>query len=209
MDSYRQETLPRPLELIPGQLERFYTYFPDAHIEVIYNSALVPQTAMEFFEGHSKCLILPEDYHPRNFMAYFAISHANGDIAHAAQQTKIYSGSNNETEDLTYLYETRVGNKIGHGEIRMNYKNSRYFASKPFVGFTKTEDDFLRQGLGIRRLKVMNGLTQMLYGLPLNSDTLLTDSARQVWLKLIGYGIAKKYSEPYIGGEHERYAFVM
>lgn len=165
----------------------------------------IPNPVMEWFEGRSALQIHPRDYRRGNFSAFYVIYHQSGDRTFAAKQTKTYD-TNGDTEELVYLIDLDSnGKEEGHGEIRMNVSNDDpYFKNKPFVGYTATEDGFRRQGLGTRRLLIMNTFTQILYDLPLHSDTLITDDARRLWERLVAEGKAIKYQE----GKNERFRFV-
>jgi len=165
----------------------------------------IPNQVMEWFEGRSSLLIDPRNYLQGNFSAFYVINHQSGDRTFAARQTKTYD-TNGDTEELVYLIDVDSdGIEEGHGEIRMNISNDDpYFKNKPFVGYTETEGGFRRQGLGTRRLLMMNTFTQMLYDLPLHSDTLIADDARRLWERLAVEGKAIKYPE----GQNERFRFV-
>ena len=159
---------------------------------------------MNHFEGKSHRFILPTDYLPGNFDKFFIIHHSNGERTHIAQQTKTYA-TNGDTENLSYLCDMDRDNIIvGHGEIRFNISNtSNYFKDKPFVGYTQTLEGNEKKGLGTRRLYIMNALSQAVYQLPLNSDTLIGEDAEKLWKSLVNLGVAKSYKE----GKNNRYAF--
>ncbi len=164
----------------------------------------IPLDVMNFFENRSKQLILPEDYEPGNFEGFQAVRHENGDITYIARQTKTYS-TNRETEQLNYLIDFNNQNEeTGYAELRLNETNSSYFKNKPFVGFSNTETKYRKQGLGTRRLLTMNALAQSQYHNPLNSDTLLSKGAENLWKGLVKKGLARTYQE----GNHTRYVFL-
>lgn len=160
---------------------------------------------MEWFESRSTLLIHPQDYKRGNFSAFYVIDHQSGDRTFAARQIKTYD-TNGETEELVYILDLdNEENEKGHAELRMNISNNDpYFKNKPFVGYTETEDDFRKQGLGARRLLIMNVFAKILYVLPLHSDTLISAEASSLWKRLVEEGKATTYLE----GEHERFRFV-
>lgn len=166
----------------------------------------VPEKVKKFFEGHSQLFIDLEDYIQGNFSQYYVIDKYNSEQIYIAQQTKTYTKTNNNSEELTYIFETKNETKIGHGEIRYNYTSKEdFFVDKPFVGFSSTEDEFLRKGYGLERLKLMNELTKSIYHLKLHSSTTIRDNARKVWSeRLIKEGSAKQYFQE----ERERFQFI-
>ena len=182
----------------------FKQHFPIGEIQPI-DLAQIPKVAVDFFESKSGTLINRSDYRPSNFEACFVVDHQEGGKTFLAQQTKTYS-THGATEALTYLVDIDSdGNIAGFGELRLNLSDSRnYFKDKPFVGYTQTERTFQRRGLGTRRLRLMNAISNMLYSLPLHSDTLLGQESRGVWEKLVRAGLARKYKQ----GKHDRFSFI-
>src|ERR1035437_9640835 len=184
----------------------FKKYLPSAQIEII-NAEKVPSIAKDFFEFKSRSLMAPRDYRPGNFSAFFLISHNSGGVTYVVQQTKIYDHKEGATETLVHIIDVdQFGNKQGDGEIRNNVSDNRaYFKNKPFVGWTETEENLRGKGLGLglRRLLMMNALSQMLYGLPLHTDTIITRSSGRILKRLARKGKIDKYKE----GERNRYVF--
>lgn len=208
-DMFKPEQLP-PHETGPEaefqrQQEVFSKHLPDAAIEPMA-LADMPEQAVASLEEASRYLVHPDDYAPGNFERLFVITHDQGSRTFVAQQTKKY-GKEGDTEKLIHLVDLdEDGADVGHGEIRMNISNpSEYFADKPFVGFTKTAEGKQRKGAGLKRIRVMNALTHMLYALPLHSDTLMSPEAKRLWEKLASQGEAEKYLERQ--GGKERYVF--
>ena len=167
------------------------------------DSENVPKKAMKFFENQSLQLILPEEYKPGNFEKFFVIKHKNGDETYVAEQVKTYH--NEDTERLSYFWDSRNSKTIGHGELRWSLsKKSKFFKNKPFVGFTETEKEFQRQGLAERRLHMLDAFARMTYGFPLYSSDVVTPRAINLWEKLVREGRAKKFKS----GEPDRYCFL-
>ncbi len=165
---------------------------------------LIPEDVVKHFEAQSSKFILPEQYQTRNFSKLYTFNYVNGDIGYIAEQDKAY-GTNGDTERLTYFEDVRDGTRTGYLELRSSLSNKdTYFKGKPFVGFTRTLDGFQNEGLGERRLRVANAYSLDNYGIPLNSDTLIEETAKRVWQRLVEKGDAEKYTE----GKNERYRFI-
>jgi hypothetical protein len=178
---------------------KFNKFFPEGKIKEISIKDL-PADVLKSFEGSSKRFILPEDYKPGDFKKIFLVEHDNGDLTYIGNQIKNYW--NESTEDLSYLFERRGQEKIGHGELRYDISSDdEFFKNKPFVGFTETEKEYHKTGLGRRRLFLLNALAQSLYDQPLYSSTLIADEARSLWEKLVVEGKAEKFKE----GDDDRY----
>lgn len=91
---------------------------------------------------------------------------------------------------------------IGEGSIIHGYDIGNPASDgKPYVAWTGTAEGFRKQGLGLRRLKVMNVVAQELYGKPLNSDSefFIEEEARSLWRHLVQQELADRYSETYGG----------
>ena len=136
---------------------------------------------------------------------------ADGIESFVAEHTKTYR-QNHETESITYVIDTDTsGVTLGKGEIRLSRTNdSDFYKNKPFVGQTTTTFEYRRQGLGLRRLHVMNMASLAIHGLPLHSDTLRSRQAQSLWEKLVEQGVAQRYMQanPVTGKSCERYCFI-
>lgn len=191
------EGVEKPKDLI----EKLKEYLPEAVIERIKLED-IPEPVLEIFERKSHSLIKDEDYKQGNFEDLFKIVYSEKEIIFAASQNKTYH--NGETEDLVYLVDTINGEMSGYSELRMALtKQTEFFKDKPFVGFTQTEEPLRGLGIGETRLRIMNSIAHAKYGHPLHSDTLLQESAKRIWERLVENGEAEKFSE----GEHERFRF--
>lgn len=165
----------------------------------------VPEDVKKYFESQSSKFILPEEYHTQNFQKLYTFSYLNGDICYIAEQDKTY-GTNGDTERHTYFMDRRGDKEIGYLELRLNISNQIiYFKGKPFVGFTRTAEDFQSEGLGERRLRVANAYSLEQYNVSLNSSAVIEEEAKRIWERLVEKGDAEKYKE----GKHERFRFVI
>ncbi len=184
--------------------EIFTQHFPTGEIQPI-DLAQIPKEAVDYLGIRSRALINRSDYRPSNFDASFVVDHHEGGRTFITQQTKTYR-TNGATKALTYFVDINEEGKVtGFGELRLSLTDPRdYFKNKPFVGYTQTERAFQRKGLGTRRLRLMNAISNMLYSLPLHSDTLLSKESGGVWERLVRKGKARKYKQ----GKEDRYSFI-
>lgn len=185
----------------------FHEFLPSANIQ---ESSLeqIPEEAVKLFESYGRKYISPEEYKAGNFEKLYTIGHDNGDITYVAEQTKILGKENYEQEKNAYFFESREGKEIGHGELRYNdVSEDKYFKNKPFVGYSATEKEYRRMGLGKRRIFEMNAYSQMRYQLPLYSGTVITPEVKRIWEALVKEGKAEKFREK--TGRTTRVRFVL
>lgn len=184
----------------------FNEYFPNAEIKEIVLSD-IPEKVLEYFEFKSSQFISPNQYKPNNFERFFAVKYADNNTTFLAQQTKMYD--NGDAEKLTFFADVIEKDVIGRAELRLNVKcaieNEEYFKNKPFVGWTETNEDLRKSGMGTRRLFLMNAIAQMCYGLPLYSDTVNSPQMKKIWEKLVESGNAIKFKE----GDKDRYKITL
>lgn len=173
----------------PSKEDVFNKLFTSGKIEKILPGQ-IPKEVMEFFDGAGARFILPEEYTPGNFDNLFILNHANGDTTYIAEHEKQYNENNKEKN--VYFFDTRDNKEIGHGELRWVTVGSDEYFKQPFVGYTDTKEQYLRQGLGLRRILEMGAYSKMQYNLPLHSDTLIEEKALKVWEKLEKEGKAEK-----------------
>lgn len=145
----------------------FSEYFPDGKIERI-NMAEVPAEALKYFEFKDRQFVSPKEK-PSGFEDFLVVRHADGKQTFIAQQTKTYSESfleAGDTERLTYFVDADGDKIIGRSELKLNIKCPKecreYFKDKPFVGWIETDKNSRGQGLGTRRMYLMNAYSQML-----------------------------------------------
>jgi hypothetical protein len=102
-----------------------------------------------------------------------------------------------DTEKLIYLADVDdTGWLLGYGEVRYGLSNqSEYFKDKLFTGYTQTKENYWHLGLGTRRMHIMNHATHLIFGLPLNSDTIISHKALPLWQRQVALGNAEKYME--------------
>lgn len=148
----------------------------------------IPENALKHFEGKSARFILSEKYIAGNFEEFYILHHTNEDLTYIGEQLKIYD--ENTKEKNIYFYETRNGEKIGHGEMRIGTSEDSKVGTIPFVGYTKTEEEYLREGLGERRLREMSAYAKMKYNQSIYSDSLISAESENLWKKLVTEGKA-------------------
>ncbi len=189
------------IEVVISQLNKA---FPKNKVETISYED-IPEIAIEKFERYSNRFSCVKKYKEKDFDNIFRIIHDTNKITYIVQQQKTYC-STFDTEDLTYLFEITNNEKIGHGELRYNFTNDdSFFIQKPFVGFTQTENSFLKKGHGLQRYQLMNALTQAFYSLPLHSGTIRChEDVAKLWYKLEKQNNAKSYQE----GNKLRFQFI-
>lgn len=125
----------------------------------------IPEDAMKHFEWASERFILPEEYKEWNFEKYRYIQH-DGYKTYVATQDK---NTRDFIEKEIYLYETdTTWANIWHGEVRLGITEDPYFKDKPFVWFTQTEEDFVHQWYGGKRIITMNNICKQIRWLPLH-----------------------------------------
>ena len=181
----------------------FQRFYPEGVLETATAESLSAQ-AISFFLGRSEVVV--NNAPPIKLNKILRISHREGGITNIARQNKHYRETG-MIEEFAYLFEVNSEEAYtGHGMLSFNSTSAHpIFKNKPYAGATFTEENFRRRHLGIRRLQVLNALSQSLYGLPLHSDySLCRPLARGTWEKLVEKGEAKAFRE----GKKERYVFI-
>lgn len=166
----------------------------------------LPRPVAEFFQARSEMFLQPEDVKGIDGFSLLAVVTSGQDdvTRYVGQEGKTYTGTDGAEETLVHMIEfTKTDRQLGHGEIRLGHSEDEFFKDKPFVGFTRTEEDFQCRGYGRKRLFVMNHLTHMLFGLPLHSSTLIAPPAESLWKRLAKEDLVETYRE----GAHVRYCF--
>ena len=101
-------------------------------------------------------------------------------------------------EEVVFVVDTdESGNKIGMGLLGFGVGDHPPALKKPYVAYTQTEQGRRQEGLGTRRLRLMNQLALRLFDQPLNSDpeSDLSIEAMYTWQKLVRAGEAEGYEE--------------
>ena len=173
--------------------EKFKELYGAEMTEITYDD--LPEEIKKHFEEQSNKFMFREDYTVGNFSNIHQFTHPNGDVTYVAQQDKTY-GTDRRTDRLSYFADTREGQITGYLELVLALDDLRdYFKDKPFVGNTRTQPDFLKEGLARRRLLEANAYSLSEHSLPLHSDTIMTEGAKGVWESLVDDGKAEKYDE--------------
>jgi hypothetical protein len=180
-------------------IKQFHDHFPEGNIQVIGKED-VPEIVMEHFEKRSAMYILPDNYHPGNFEAFYLIIHDNGDKTYLAKQTKVYE--ENDCDSNIYSFDIRGSEALGYGRVLNNLTNKK-MKNQPIVEYFRTFKSFHKQGLGTRRLFMLNALARAFYGAPLNSSTTFSTS-KSLWEKLERDGKVKKVK----WGNFDNYVFI-
>jgi len=195
MESLNNVIDKKPTEEIMEEITGFQVELVDC--------ADLPAIVLDHFESNSSKYIHPDNYVKGNFEKIFKITQSEDEVKYIAQQDKTYN-TNGDTERIAYLVDTRGEDVTGYLEMRLGTTNlNDYFVNKPFVGFTRTNEGFLREGLAYKRLIEANDYSVAEHGHVLNSDSLMREEARKVWEKLEVEGKVERYDE----GEKVRFRF--
>lgn len=99
----------------------------------------------------------------------------------------------NNFRNVTVVDCDNAGGRIGEGSVRF-YSNTPYADQlHPYVFYTETIKDRRGQGHGVRRLRILNALSEEVFWSPLFSSTLMNDASRVTWGKLEVAGLAVQY----------------
>lgn len=168
------------------------------------STELIPTDVANYFSFRSRKLTDAPPLPIADFDDLMIFNFGDAGNVYAAAHTKSYR--TDTVERLVYLADTdATGNLQGSGEVRLTVTDqSDYFRDKPFVGFTRTRRGYRELGLGMRRLHVMNAVTNNLFNLPLYSDTSVAPKAQRLWHRLVEQGVAEEYME----GQGRRFQFL-
>ncbi len=169
--------------------ETFAEYYPQGSIE---ETNSIPEGLMS---------VLRSEYDSGPFENFYLIDHDNGEKTYVAKKVKIYHLTRGSLKLMGLIDVNEDNIHIGHGEIMVDNSEKEIYKDQPFVAYTDTVKKYRRQGLGMRRLYVMNALSQAFYQLPLYSGFAIKPSAEGVWQRLVEQGVAKIY-------EDERFVFL-
>ena len=130
------------------------------------------------------------------FDHFFTSLLPNGDQLLVVDQART-SNSTGTDERMDY-FVTKRGDEIT-GYSRMVVEKGINESGDPTivtsVERTKTYEKFLRQGLGMSRLKAMATFSEQEYNQPLASDTLVSKEAKSLWNTLVESGEAEEFYE--------------
>lgn len=155
----------------------------------------VPREPRLILERASKRFMSPEEYKGLEQIMSLEFDYSNGDFGYGLIYPTKYSNGDSEIS-LYFIEYNKKKEETGHAELRYNYSNpSPYFKDKPFIGWVSTEERYQRQGLGIRKHRVMNALALAIYDKVLHADTVMTEYEFKVWKKLVELGEARHYLE--------------
>ncbi len=105
--------------------------------------------------------------------------------------------------DRIYLHDRSDKDEyLGHGEIDHETLDGK---NKPTVGDSFTAGQHRKNGLGMRRLKMMDALSRMIYQTPLTSGVIIHDSEKNLWEKLVQDGKVERIPS---GKGPQRYRFI-
>jgi hypothetical protein len=179
--------------------DTFHLYYPQGVITET-NEDEVPVEVLEYFVQQKDKVLPQEEYQSGNFANMYQISHSDGSEGYVSKVTKSFSrdGQRIVTEELNLVDVD--ANSVMTGNAKVSYiptPNVSFEHGKPIIHHTETEPAFQKKGLAIRRLLVMNAITQSVYGLPLHSDlTHLSPHATSAWEHLVRDGKAEQFEDP-------------
>lgn len=192
--------------------ESFQRHFPSGRVENVAYDKL-PLKILSRFEAFRKKAAEIQGQGPLTFKGVLSISHNNGDKSYVAslQERHLPKGQSSEQASMSFLDSYVIdanadGVPTGNAVFRrVTNTEDDSLKDKPYALLNLTDKDFREQGLGNRRLLLMNAVSRMLYGLPLHSDTSIANEAeRRLWEKFVTQGKAKKYSQNGV----DRYSFL-
>lgn len=165
--------------------ETFAEYYSHGSIEEI--GKVLPTEVVEHFDKEN-CLYIPlKDYFFSNFASFYLIDHNNQERTYIANE--IRETQSNKIGSMGLIDVNQSDMPVGYGEV--DFGRFSFLEGKFFVGYTETFPEFQKQGLGTRRLYVMNALCQAFYQSPLNSGFGLGLGAERLWERLVEQGVAE------------------
>ncbi len=168
--------------------EVFHRYFPAGRIEPITELPEAFIAEVKPYAEYDDQSVF--DY--KKFQEVSRISHDDGSTTFVARYAidQMLDGAPLNPQNIFLVDIDKNGETVGSGYVASN--NHPLYKGKPFVGYTDTKSGFEKQGLGRRRLFVMNALSQMSYRLPLHSGLSPSAPATRIWDSLVTEGIAIK-----------------
>lgn len=172
------------LSLSDADREVFQADFPGASITETSVEAL-PEWVIEGF-GHWEV----------DRSEAFRVRHADGDETYVAFRKQDELG-----HLVTYLVDFRDETETGCGSVRVRLSEAEPVSCEGTYLFTN--EAYRMEGLGERRLKLMNAICQTLFRQSLDSSTGITPEGKRRWEALVSQGDAIGYRM----GEHQWYVF--
>ena len=123
----------------------------------------------------------------------FVISNDDGTKTLLKGCRGVHNGGEDRIDTFDYLYLFDIGDDdtlAGFGVVSM-FVDTEYedMKDRPFVDYTRTSEEYRRQGLGRRRLINMNAASQQFFNLPLYSSRVIQDDALRLWQDLEQEGL--------------------
>lgn len=164
-------------------------YTPEAVVDIRPDE--LPMPVAEFFIRQSAHLVRSSKLPIDRFDRLMKLDDGSGSGIFFAKHDKYYDHID-ATDSVIYEVDIEPSEKriVGYGEFFMPLDGQAHL---PSVMRTRTDRKYQQQGLGTRRLLAMNAAALKLFGLPLNSDSLLSYSALHTWQRLVRLGLAEEY----------------
>ena len=187
---FMSETYRNITELTSEMRARFDKYFSKGRLSGISVTDVPEESFIRLYEILGGHLVIPQfAYSELVNNPLFVVNHDSGGKTYITSGVKSYLTDTKPIEQTIVLQDVNEnGDEKGHGSIKRILMDPGYL-NEPYVGYSETETQYQRQGLGVRRLLLMNALTQSFFNLPLYS-MFANDSAQKVWNKLVKEGTA-------------------
>lgn len=124
----------------------------------------------------------------------FVINHNDGGKTYGVKDSlmdRIYLHDRSDTDEY-----------LGNAELDCETFDGK---NKPTVGDSFTAIQHRKNGLGMRRLKMMDALSRIIYQTPLASGIIIHDSEKNLWEKLVENGKAERIL---IENQPDHYRFI-
>lgn len=183
--------------------EKFNEYFPDGVISEI-SLADMSAAAKEFLVSYRSTFLAPRNEVANPLGRVFRVAHNGGDVTYAATHEKNFNNPEHSVSFI-YTYDERGDEMTGFAEAALDHANSDYFIDKPYIFYIETEEGFKQQGLGERKMSVLNACSRAMFGLPLYSGGPNSFGMLRRWSRLIQNGQAERV---FTQGKPDRFRFL-
>jgi GNAT superfamily N-acetyltransferase len=174
--------------------------FDPKHLEHSIDPSEVPAPVAELFTRESN------PYEHRRlvihaFRKLLRFNNNDGLITYVAEHPAVIDEDGMEVVNQSHMYFADVdqeGAIVGRGTAFHRYDGTDpYYRQKPILTYTETMPERQGQGIGQRRLEVMDTVVQTLHGEPLHSDWELDmeDEVTDQFKKAVREGRAEEYTE--------------